>query len=97
MKHLRERFLLAYVIVGLVAFLAVVGTAAALRGQLPNPRFSHSDPAPACMAVSCARLGDEVTYVLHGKVTAVQVPQPGVICVQVASAKSGGDYCALAK
>jgi len=95
--HVKLRFGAAWVLLVFVAFACIpIFTAAALRGNLPALPHHGSPPPVACMSVACAELGDSVTYVLHGTVSQVQVPQPGVICVQVQAAKSGGDYCEVA-
>jgi hypothetical protein len=84
----------ALVIAALVGFIFTVAVA---RHRIPNFKFSHgSAPQLACSTVGCAKLGDSVTYVLSGRVTSVSSPQAGVVCVQVQSQKSGGDFCALA-
>lgn len=80
------------VIAALCGFIVTVAVA---KHRVPSIHPPRSDAAPLCVSVSCAKLGDHVSYVLSGKVTQVSSPQPHVVCVQVASSSRGGDYCAI--
>lgn len=92
MQH-RARFVTCYVLLGMCALGCVVGVAVGLRGQLPSPPRSQGRDSHTCVQVGCAQVGDQAEYRLHGRVTQVSEPQPGVRCVQVSSARSAGDLC----
>lgn len=94
--HVRERFMVGWGMLAVAAVAAMTATIMVAKHRVPGLPKSTKPQATFCASVSCASLGDTVTYVLHGQVTQVQSPQAGVICVQVSSQKSGGDYCELA-
>lgn len=88
----RVRFGFAYLVVGVCGFSAVVGAAAVIKSGGDRP-VHHAKKSAGCSSVTCAQVGDTVTYTLHGRVASVSEPQPGVICVQTASSTQGGQVC----
>lgn len=88
------RFAAAWLVCFLIGLAAVVAAAAAVTGRLPSRPDSPQPTAPACASVGCATIGDNATYTLHGRISSIQEPQPGVRCVQVQDANSAGQFCA---
>lgn len=82
----------------LVFGLATVAAFAVVLRMPPSsaPSIRHATIS-GCSSVGCAQIGDIATYTLTGRVIAISQPQPGVICVQLGSASSAGEYCARSK
>lgn len=79
-----------------IAFLAsLIVTVAVARGQIPGLPHHTGPVVKACSSVSCAKIGDSVTYELAGRVTAIDGSQPHVICLSIVASnnKRGGSYC----
>lgn len=94
---LRSRFVIAYVLIGAVAFGVVLLTLSWATSPRSGSRSVPPRPVVVgCSSASCAGIGDTLTVGVAGRVVAVQEPQPGVRCVTVVGKTGQATTCARA-
>lgn len=89
----KASFVAGYALLSLLAFALIALFAVLLKHPIRHQSHTHIRVTQSCAKVACAAIGDTATYTVHGRVTDVSEPQPGVVCAQLQSSRQAAQVC----